>query len=101
MKKMFLSVIVAFPALVMAQDGEYTLKGKVGQLNAPAKAYLNTRVGGKSVMDSTDIKGGVFTFKGTTAGITRGSVIIDHAGVGAKALMRGADLKTVYLEKGT
>jgi len=40
MKKLLLTLLITSPALVFAQQGAYTLNGKIGTLNAPAKAYL-------------------------------------------------------------
>ncbi len=44
MKKLILSAAMLLPLATMAQDG-YTLKGKIGTFNAPAKAYLQYRSG--------------------------------------------------------
>lgn len=98
MKKIIFLSLAAIPAVAWAQDGAYTINGKVGTLNAPAKAYLAY---GRS-MDTAEIKNGVFTFKGTAAKPTKAQIIVDHAGEGLMALrMKGADIKPLYLEKGT
>ncbi|MDQ1090142.1 TlpA disulfide reductase family protein [Siphonobacter sp. SORGH_AS_1065] len=59
------------PALLLAQlssyaQGSYTIKGKVGHLNKPAKAYLYYKIRGtnQSFVDSTFLTDGNFTFKG-------------------------------------
>ncbi len=101
MKKMILSAFVAFPALLSAQGGDYTINGKVGTLNAPAKAYLSSRVAGKNILDSAELKGGNFTFKGSVTGITRAAVVIDHTGKGLQAIGNSVDMARVYLDKGT
>ena len=98
MKKFLLTILVASPALLFAQNGEYTLNGKIGTLNAPAKAYLNYVAGGKQVMDSTVISKGAFAFKGAVNGPTMARIILDHKGEGLKKLGRAADNIVVYLE---
>jgi len=98
MKKLLLTLLVASPALLFAQNGEYTLNGKIGTLNAPAKAYLNYMADGKQVMDSTVISKGTFAFKGAVNGPTMARVILDHKGEGLKKLGRAADNIVVYLE---
>jgi len=101
MKKLLLTLLVTSPALLFAQKGEYTLNGKIGTLNAPAKAYLNYIANGKQVLDSTVIEKGSFVFKGGVDGPTMGRVIIDREGVGMKKLGRTADNVVVYLEPAT
>ena len=101
MKRLVLSLLIASPALVFAQQGAFTLNGKIGTLNAPAKAYLNYMAEGKSVMDSAVINKGAFAFKGTVAGPTMARIIVDHTGEGLKKLGRTADNSIVYLEPST
>ena len=64
MKKLLFTVIVSLPALAFAQEGKYTVNGKIGTYNAPAKVYLQHRVNGKNVIDSTTLKDGRFQFSG-------------------------------------
>lgn len=64
MKKHLLGLLLVAPYLAHAQAPiPFTIKGKVGQLNAPAKIYL---VRGFEVTDSATFKNGAFEFKGTT-----------------------------------
>ena len=101
MRKIILLVISAFPALAMGQNVNYVLKGKIGQLNAPAKVYLNHMVAGKAVMDSVILKSGAFSFKGTTDGISLAVLSMDHTGAGYRLPGPKTDGKVVYLEEGT
>jgi len=98
MKKLILSLLITSPALVFAQTGEFTLNGKIGTLNSPAKAYLNYVANQKQVMDSAVITKGTFVFKGTVSGPTMGRIILDHKGEGLRKLGRTADNVVVYLE---
>lgn len=98
MKKLLLTLLVASPALVFAQNGAYTLNGKIGTLNAPAKAYLTHVSNGKQVVDSAVINKGSFAFKGSVDGPTMARIILDPQGIGMSKLGRTADNLVVYLE---
>lgn len=99
MKKLLLSLLIASPALTAcAQQGDFTLNGQIGTLNAPAKAYLMYTADGKQVLDSAVINKGSFAFKGTVAGPTMARVIMDPTGEGLRKLGRTADNAVVYLE---
>lgn len=63
-KNMMLAVACCLPLSLLAQQKEFTLKGKVGMLDAPAKVYLGYRDDGKVVLDSVTPRKGVFTFTG-------------------------------------
>lgn len=77
MKRVFLSAVCLLPLAVMAQN-PYTIKGKVGALNVPAKAYLSYRSGTTTVLDSAELKNGAFEFKGSIAGPTSASLRVKH-----------------------
>jgi peroxiredoxin len=101
MKKLLCTLMIASPALVFAQQGEFTLNGKIGTLNAPAKAFLNYVSGEKQVLDSAVIIKGAFTFKGAVNGPTQARIILDHKGEGLRKLGRNADNAVVFLEPAT
>jgi peroxiredoxin len=98
MKKLLLSLLIASPALACGQNGDFTLSGKIGTLNSPAKAYLNYVANGKQVLDSAVITKGAFLFKGTVAGPTMARILLDHRGEGLRKLGRTVDNEVVYLE---
>lgn len=77
MKKTILSAAFLLPLAAMAQDG-YTIKGKVGALNAPAKAYLQYRTAKAVVVDSAELKNGVFEFKGKVTAPAEARLILKH-----------------------
>ena len=77
MKKIVLSAMCLLPLASFAQQ-EFTLKGKVAGLNAPAKAYLSYRVGSDAVLDSTVLANGEFTFKGNVPSPTSAVLRVKH-----------------------
>lgn len=97
MKTIISALLLAAPAAVFAQDPAFSIKGKIGKLEAPAKIYLSYRENGNNITDSAIFKGGAFEFKGTLGGPTGARLIVDHTGEGMK---RNMDMLTVYVEKG-
>lgn len=98
MKKIILSAILLSPMALMAQL-DFTVKGKVGNLNTPAKAYLAY---GNKIADSVDLKNGAFEFKGNVPAITQASIRIKHDNTPIDPKKRvPADALAFYLEAGT
>ncbi len=101
MKKLILSAICLLPLGVMAQK-PFTVTGKVGSLNAPAKAYLAYRSGTTSITDSAVIVNGSFQFKGTIESPTSASIRVKHDATPIDPKKRvPADLISIYLEPAT
>lgn len=103
MKKLLLSAICLLPIGLMAQES-FTIKGKVGNLNAPAKAYLTYSVGKTKVTDSATITKGVFEFKGNIESPTSASIKIKHDATPVNPDPKKrvpADQLALYLEKAT
>lgn len=98
MKKLLLAAFAVFPGAIFAQEN-FTITGKVGNLDAPAKAYLNYRAGAANVLDSADISNGQFTFTGSVANPLRAFVLISHDGADIRR-NRNADRVEIYLEDG-
>lgn len=98
MKTLILATALMLPLAAMAQDG-YTLKGKIGTLNAPAVAYLQYRSGSERIIDSAALKNGVFEFKGTVTGPTAAQLVLKHSAVAPDPSKRSAvDVISIYLE---
>jgi peroxiredoxin len=98
-KKIALTAIASVPALAFAQDSQYTIQGKIGDYNAPAKVYVQYRKDGKTVVDSAVLNGGSFKFTGNT-GTTplSGYILFNPKGTG---LHSSEDYRSLYLEPGT
>ncbi|MDB5000436.1 MAG: hypothetical protein JWR76_1513 [Mucilaginibacter sp.] len=112
MKKIFFCIVALLPALAFGQTAQpFTVKSKIGKLNAPAKAYLVYRLGANNVTDSAAIVNGEFTFTGVAMNPVNASLFIDYKGVGfAKYIAQNfpdggpsktADMLNFFIEKGT
>jgi len=100
MKRMILTALGFVPIAVLAQSSNFNIKGKVGHDGAPAKTYLVYRSGGKVMSDSVVVDKGNFRFSGMVTGPVNAQLIMDHKGEGLVNLGRGADVISIYLEKG-
>ena len=101
MKKIILSAMCLLPVASFAQQ-QFTVKGKVGALNAPAKAYLSYRVGADQVLDSTTLKNGEFSFMGKITSPTSATIRVKHDAAPVDPAVRTAvDALGFYLETAT
>ena len=97
MKKLITAALASLPFITLAQDGAYTVQGKVGSYNAPAKMYLIYQVKDKETRDSVVLKDGQFQFKGTVGNVPINAyLVLNEKGDGVKF----KDYKSIYLEKG-
>lgn len=98
--KTLLIATVATPAIACAQNVNYTIEGKIGQLSAPAKAYLwymdDLNV---QHLDSVEIKNGVFAIKGEARQEGFGVICINKRGTGN--WQPGSENISIMLEAGT
>lgn len=105
MKKILFLLLFTLPFFADAQTANYDLKGKIGQLNLPAKAFLLRIVNGQEVTDSVALSAGSFEFKGNIVGPEQALLLIDHTGVGLTRLKSGTegipDILNLYIENGT
>lgn len=99
MKKITLIAMCLLPAAVMAQ-GKFTITGKVGNLGAPAKAYLAYGPRASQITDSTNITGGKFSFTGSLTGVGQASIMIKHDAAPAQRGVR-PDALVFYIEPKT
>ena len=100
MKKLTLLALAALPAFAFAQEAKYTVQGKIGENNAPAKVYLEHRSKGKTIIDSAVLTGGKFHFEGSTEGAApvNAYLLFNAKGNGAN---NAEDYRGIYLEAGT
>src|SRR5579872_7122486 len=76
---------ITLPAIASAQNGSFTLIGKIGNLDTPATAYLDYTIRSNRRIYVTQIKSGNFTFKGTVSGAQSAWLTINKNGTGVDA----------------
>lgn len=87
--------------MAMAQTPEtFLIKSKIGNLNAPSRAYLIYKVGANQVIDSAIITTGNFEFSGQIMNPSNAVLVIDHKGIGFEKLDSTADILNFYIDKG-
>jgi peroxiredoxin len=105
MKNFLFGLLMLTPGLGVAQvtyPQSFLVKGKIGQLNAPAKIYLTS---GSQVLDSATLYKGTFELKGTADWLHSADLVLERNGrlrdnYSAQAYFRSADRTTVFLEPG-
>ncbi|MGY4383652.1 peroxiredoxin [Pedobacter sp. UYP24] len=98
MKRIILAAICILPVAAMAQHG-FTVKGKIANLNAPAKAYLSYRAGSEQVLDSAILKNGEFSFSGKVTSPSSAIIRVKHdAAIADPAKRNAIDVLSLYLE---
>ncbi|TWI97576.1 peroxiredoxin [Mucilaginibacter frigoritolerans] len=100
MKKYIFTALLFAPVFLKAQTINYTIKGSIGNLDAPAKAYLTYRTATGNVIDSATLHQGVFEFKGAFTNPVKATLTIAHNGESLKGSRRPDQLQ-VYLETAT
>jgi len=98
--KLFLGIAIAIitPSALLAQSATYTLSGKIGQLSAPAKAYLMYSNEAGRQTDSTTINDGIFTFSGPLSEPKSAYLIVNKKGTGIRS--NDVGYIDLYLEAG-
>ncbi len=89
------------PVAAQAQSGKFILKGKIGQLNAPAIIYFDRSEGDERILDSAVLKNGAFSFTGTTADPGLMLLVLSKDGKRIENMGQGMDRRIMYLEPGT
>ncbi|OGX84581.1 TlpA disulfide reductase family protein [Hymenobacter glacialis] len=103
MKTHLAGLLLLAPGLALAQSPApatypYIIKGKISQLDAPAKVYL---VRGTERLDSATLQHGRFEMKGTTPQHMTVSLVLERQGRlqdGWREQMRGGKMSRYYFE---
>jgi peroxiredoxin len=99
MKRIVTGVLALLPLAVVAQQGNFTIKGKIGQLDSPAKVYLGYLANGVMVQDSATPHKGVFVFKGVIGEPAIGRITLVHQGEALRTL-KNADNTGILVSQG-
>jgi len=94
--KCVLAAVCCLPLSLMAQNN-FTIHGKVGSLDAPAKIYLSYNDDGNKVVDSAFLHNGQFTFTGKLHSPALAYLVIKHDNVVRSKFVR-QDEMGFYLE---
>lgn len=103
MKHLFIVACCLLLALGCAQqqdDDTFTLKGKIGDLNAPAKIYLSYWNDGEEHSDSAFLDKGNFSFKDSLKVPAASRLILDYTGEGMIPAAQANHIYYLYLEPG-
>lgn len=74
------------PIIGAAQSPNFSITGKIGNLNRPAKIYLDYTSEGRGNTDSCELMNGTFKFKGTIANYASGRMTLSRDGIRDKEI---------------
>ena len=86
MKLKFLLLAALVPAFATAQTPNFTITGKIGNLNKPAKIYLDYTSEGKGATDSCEMVNGNFKFSGNVADYASARMTLSREGIKDKEI---------------
>lgn len=101
MKFKILMLAAFIPAIASAQTAKFTITGKIGTLDKPAKVYLDYMDDGKGNEDSVDVVNGTFKITGDVNGIASARMSLEHLGKGKphSIYAPNADVMYFYFDK--
>lgn len=86
MKVKALILAALLPISALAQTPNFTITGKIGNLNKPAKIYLDYMSEGKGKSDSCELTDGTFKFTGYIENIASGRMTLSREGIRDKEI---------------
>lgn len=100
MKLKFLILTALAPAIAVAQTPNFTITGKIGNLNAPAKIYLDYSADGQGKSDSAVLVNGTFKFTGYVPGIASSRMTLSREGIRDKEIYATGTGDVIYVNFG-
>jgi len=98
MKQLIIALCTFLSVSTMAQPGTFSINGKIGKLNAPAKVYFDYMDNGVSKSDSAVPVNGVFKFTGSSAsGYDFVRMGLNFDGTGKERAVYGGDVIYFYI----
>jgi peroxiredoxin len=85
------------PLMAAAQKDKFTLTGQIGNLNKPAKIYLDYMDNGTNREDSCVLVNGKFSFSAPTSGIVTSRISLDHTGEGKPHSIYAPNSDVIYI----
>jgi peroxiredoxin len=86
MKLKILLLATLLPVLAIAQTPNFSITGKIGNFNKPAKIYLDYSAEGKGNSDSATLVNGTFKFTGNVSGYASGRMTLSREGIRDKEI---------------
>ena len=86
MKRKLILLALSLPLFAVAQTPNFTISGKIGNLNKPAKIYLDYSSDGEGKQDSCELVDGKFKFTGYIANIASGRMTLSREGIRDKEI---------------
>jgi len=100
MKLNFLILAALTPFVAVAQDPNFTITGKIGNLNKPAKIYLDYSSDGEGKTDSAELVNGTFKFTGHINGIASSRMTLSREGIRDKEIYATGTGDVIYVSFG-
>lgn len=100
MKSILYFIPLVLSACGVTPPNHFTLKGKIGQLNAPAKIYFDYTSEQGSRSDSALLADGDFAFEGDIDCPTLSRIILDYDGKGMQNAARQGYSYLLYIDRG-
>jgi len=97
-KRTLLYALTLIPSLVLAQE-DFSIKGTLKNLQAPAKVFVIYQETGQRFLDSAAIENGKFTYNGIVQEPTEAQLVLSPEGKSIREL-NAPDMTSVYLAKG-
>lgn len=97
-KKTLLFALAIIPSILLAQE-DFSIKGTLTNLQAPAKVFVIYQETGQQHLDSAAIENGKFTISGIVAEPTEAQLVLSPEGKSIREL-NAPDMTTIYLAKG-
>lgn len=88
------------PAVAAAQTPNFTITGKIGNLNKPAKIYLDYSAEGKGGTDSCELVNGNFKFSGHLLGNASSRMTLSREGIKDKEIYATGTGDVIYVSFG-
>lgn len=88
------------PLAAAAQTSNFTITGKIGSLNKPAKVYIDYTSEGKGVTDSAELENGIFRFTGNVTGIASSRMTLSREGIKEKEIYSKGTGDVIYMNFG-
>ncbi|HMI03882.1 MAG TPA: TlpA disulfide reductase family protein [Pedobacter sp.] len=86
MKLKLLLLTALTPVIAAAQTPDFTISGKIGNLNKPAKIYLDYTAEGSGRTDSAELVNGTFKFSGNISGNASSRITLSREGIKDKEI---------------